>query len=390
MKSCNMGGQAVIEGVMMRYKNSVAVSVRKPDGSIRVGYMKYLSAAARHPFLKKPLIRGVVSFIDSLALGIKTLMYSANIFEEEAEDKDKTEEKRSQVVSESMKEKNTSKGEAAIMTGTVLFSLVISVALFVLLPYFVSSLITRVSDSVVLLAIVEGVIKVGIFIGYLSAISLMPDIKRTFMYHGSEHKCINCIESGKELNVDNVMASSKEHRRCGTSFIFFVLLISIIFCMFIRVKTWWLRLLIRLLIIPIIAGVSYEFIQWAGNTDAKIAYYLSKPGLWMQGITTKEPERDMVEVAIASVEHVFDWRKYQEDMRKNPNGEICTSGNGVCAENPYEISFEGASDTEFTSDVFKTGEIAEEITVEAPANEEGAVRKAVDENGKEVWVADQK
>lgn len=225
------------------------------------------------------------------------------------------------------------------MTGTVLFSLVISVALFVLLPYFVSSLITKFTDSTVLLAIVEGILKVGIFVGYMAVISLMPDIKRTFMYHGSEHKCINCIESGKPLTVDNVMASSKEHRRCGTSFIFFVLLISIIFCMFIRVKTWWLRLVIRLLIIPLIAGVSYEFIQWAGNTDSKLAYILSKPGLWMQALTTKEPERDMVEVAIASVEHVFDWKKYEADMAEEE-----LTGKSVCQvpvagrRDPYELS----------------------------------------------------
>ena len=341
MKSCKMGGQAVIEGVMMRYKNSVAVSVRKSDGSIRVGTMKYQSAAAKHPFLKWPLVRGVVSFVDSLSLGIRTLMYSANIFEEEAAEEEKN-KNQSKVVSESMKDKSTTKGEAALMTGTVLFSLVVSVALFVLLPYLISSLITRFSDSTVLLAIVEGIIKVGIFIGYLAAISLMPDIKRTFMYHGSEHKCINCIESGKELTVDNVMSSSKEHRRCGTSFLFFVLLISIIFCMFIRVKTWWLRLIIRLLIIPIIAGVSYEFIQWAGNTDSKLAYYLSKPGLWMQGLTTKEPERDMVEVAIESVEHVFDWRKYLYDMKNDPNfykeDDKKCAAKGVCSRDPYEIT----------------------------------------------------
>lgn len=344
-----MGGQAVIEGVMMRYKNSVAVSVRKADGSIRVGRMKYASASSRHPFFRWPIVRGVVSFVDSLALGIRTLMYSANIFEQDAmeegsqeQEEEKTQKKtskKSEVVSESMKDKNTTKGEAALMTGTVLFSLVISVALFVLLPYFVSSLITKYTDSTVLLAVVEGVIKVGIFIGYMAVISLMPDIKRTFMYHGSEHKCINCIESGKPLTVDNVMASSKEHRRCGTSFIFFVLLISIIFCMFIRVDTWWLRLVIRLLIIPLIAGVSYEFIQWAGNTDRKIAYILSKPGLWMQALTTKEPERDMVEVAIASVEHVFDWKKYEEDVRQEElTGQSICSVNAKDGRDPYELA----------------------------------------------------
>jgi len=354
MKSCKMGGQAVIEGVMMRYKNNVAVSVRKPDGDISVGYMKYSNAAARHPLFRKPLIRGVVSFVDSLALGIKTLMYSASIFEEEAPEEGKKQAEDAKVVTESMKGKGTTKGEAALMTGTVMFSLVISIALFVLLPYFVSSLITKFSDSTTLLAVVEGVIKVGIFIGYMAAISLMPDIKRTFMYHGSEHKCINCIESGKELTVDNVMSSSKEHRRCGTSFIFFVLLISIIFAMFIRVDAWWLRLVIRLLLIPVIAGVSYEFIQWAGNTDLKIAYILSKPGLWMQGLTTKEPTRDMVEVAIESVEHVFDWRKYLYDMKNDPdfykeNAAAC--GKDKCAVDPYEV------DPNSFKDLKKTGNI---------------------------------
>lgn len=341
MKSCKMGGQAVIEGVMMRYRNNVAVSVRKPDGNISVGYMKYANASVKHPWMGKPLIRGVVSFIDSLALGIKTLMYSASVFEEEAPEEGKVSGEDVQVVTESMKKKESSKSEAALMTGTVMFSLLVSVALFVLLPYFVSSFITRFSDSTFLLAVVEGVIKVGIFIGYMAVISLMPDIKRTFMYHGSEHKCINCIESGKELTVDNVMSSSKEHRRCGTSFIFFVLLISIIFAMFIRVDQWWLRLVIRLLLIPVIAGVSYEFIQWAGNTDAKIAYILSKPGLWMQALTTKEPERDMVEVAIESVEHVFDWRKYLDDMKNDPDfykdDTSCKPGKGTCVKDPYEV-----------------------------------------------------
>ncbi len=170
------------------------------------------------------------------------------------------------------------------------------------------------SDSSVLLAVIEGVLKLAIFIGYIAAISLMKDIKRTFMYHGSEHKCINCIESGHELTVDNVMASSKEHRRCGTSFIFFVLFISIIFFIFLHFDNRLLRIGMRLLLIPVIAGVSFEFIQWAGNSDSKLAAILSRPGMWIQGLTTKEPERDMVEVAIASVEAVFDWRNYLREQ----------------------------------------------------------------------------
>ena len=161
---------------------------------------------------------------------------------------------------------------------------------------------------------IEGVIKLGIFVGYIALISRMKDIKRTFMYHGAEHKCINCIEDGLPLTVENVMKSSKEHRRCGTSFIVFVLVLSIIFFIFIRVDNVWLRLLIRLLLVPVIAGVSFEFIKWAGNSNSKAARILSRPGMWMQGLTTKEPTPDMVEVGIASVEAVFDWKAYQEGI----------------------------------------------------------------------------
>ena len=198
----------------------------------------------------------------------------------------------------------------------MVIALIIAIALFVFLPYWVSDLIVKFTglESPTLLAIIEGIIKLAIFIGYVAVISKMEDIKRTFMYHGAEHKCINCIESGKELTVENVMASSKEHRRCGTSFVFFVLIISIIFFIFIRVDNRLLRIVIRLLLIPLIAGVSYEFIQWAGNSDSKIAAVLSKPGLWVQALTTKEPTPDMAEVGIASVEAVFDWRGYLREQ----------------------------------------------------------------------------
>ncbi|MCF0142370.1 MAG: DUF1385 domain-containing protein, partial [Parasporobacterium sp.] len=233
------------------------------------------------------------------------------------------------------KQSSQSKSDSAMMFGTVAISLVVAIAVFFILPLYASKGIMLLlhSDSTVLLAVIEGVLKLGIFIGYIAAISCMKDIKRTFMYHGAEHKCINCVESGKALTVDNVMESSKEHRRCGTSFIFFVLFISIIFFILIRVDTMWLRLIIRLLLIPVIAGVSFEFIQWAGNSDSKAAGVLSKPGLWIQGLTTKEPDRDMVQVAIASVEAVFDWKKYLEENFGEGNaadeGKCC----GTCGEN---------------------------------------------------------
>lgn len=309
MKSSNIGGQAVIEGVMMRHDEDIAVAVRRPDGQIEVGKSKYVSIAKKYKVLRLPIIRGVVSFISSLVIGLKTLTYSASFYEDDIE-------KEHGITDKAIDSTFKSKGETAVMAFTVVFALIIAIALFVILPYVISSLIlkfTHISSSI-LLAVIEGVVKLGIFIGYIAVISRMKDIKRTFMYHGAEHKCINCIESGKPLTVDNVMESSKEHRRCGTSFIVLVLVISIIFFIFIRVETFWLRLLIRLLLVPVIAGVSFEFIRWAGNSDSKAAAILSKPGMLMQGMTTKEPTRDMVEVGIASVEAVFDWEAYLEGM----------------------------------------------------------------------------
>lgn len=303
MKSSGIGGQAVLEGVMMRYKNDVAVAVRKPDGEITVDKRKTTSPKEKHKILGWPIIRGVTSFVVSLVEGVRTLMYSANFYE--ADTDGKSEEKET-----------GGKGEAVMMGGTVVVAVILAVALFLLLPYYAAAGIMWLlgSESTVLLAIIEGVLKLAVFIGYIVAISYMEDIKRTFMYHGSEHKCINCIETGHELTVDNVMEASREHRRCGTSFIFFVLIISIIFFIFLRFDNRLLRFIVRILLIPVIAGVSYEFIQWAGNTDSKVAAVLSKPGLLVQKLTTREPTRDMVEVAICSVEAVFDWRGY---LREN-------------------------------------------------------------------------
>ena len=308
-RSSNIGGQAVIEGVMMRHDEDVAVAVLRPDGEIEVGKSKYRNLTKKATAFGWPIIRGVVSFISSLILGIKTLTFSASFYEDDIE---KENGKLDKTIDSTFK----SKGESAVMVFTIVFALIIAIALFIVLPYVASSLILRFTNitSSALLAVIEGVIKLAIFIGYIALISKMKDIKRTFMYHGAEHKCINCIESGLPLTVDNVMKSSKEHRRCGTSFIFFVLFISIIFFIFIRVDTLWLRLVIRILLIPVIAGVSFEFIRWAGNSNSKAAAVLSRPGLWMQALTTKEPTPDMVEVGIASVEAVFDWKAYQEGI----------------------------------------------------------------------------
>ncbi len=313
MKYSGIGGQAVMEGVMMQNKDTYAVAVRTPDHKIDVKVSKRKNSKALDAVRKIPILRGVVSFVDSLYLGMSTLMYSASFFEDEEDEKEKTQNASLTAEEKAAKEAKEKKQEKAMLTGTVVLSLIIALALFFALPYFLSGIFRKVISSQMLIALIEGVIRLAIFIGYIAIISLTPDIKRTFMYHGSEHKCINCIEHGLELNVENVRKSSKHHKRCGTSFLLIVMLISILFFMFIRVDSKVLQLLLRLVLIPVIAGVSYEFIRLAGKYDNPVINILSVPGLWMQKLTTKEPDDEMIEVGIASVEAVFDWKKWQEE-----------------------------------------------------------------------------
>lgn len=296
MKYSGVGGQAVMEGIMMRNQERYAVAVRKPNGEMEIKVSDYKGPVKNKIIKELPIIRGVVSFIDSLYLGMSTLMYSASFFEEEEE------------------KEMTKKQENLLLGGTMFFSLVIALGLFFALPYFLSGLFEKMTDSTFLIAFLEGVIRLAIFILYIALVSLTKDIKRTFMYHGAEHKCINCIEHGLELTVENVRKSSKEHKRCGTSFLLIVMLLSILFFMFIQVDSKVYRLLLRFLLIPVIAGVSYELIRLAGRFDNWFVNLLSKPGLWMQALTTREPEDDMIEVGIAAVEAVFDWRTWQKEQ----------------------------------------------------------------------------
>lgn len=333
MRYSGIGGQAVMEGVMMRNGKKYAVAVRKPDHEIEVMVKKDSASIFDEKWNKVPMVRGVLNFIDSLVLGMSTLMYSASFFEDEEEDEkqnkrkasakekknEKTEKAGDTKSGENLTEAERTKAEAkekAIMGGTLVFSIVMAVAVFMILPYYLSQVFQRfVTDNANLVAIFEGVLRLVIFIGYILLISRMEDIQRVFMYHGAEHKCINCIEHGLDLNVENVRKSSKEHKRCGTSFLVFVVVISIILYLFIRVDSHAMRLIIRLLLIPVIAGVSYELLRAAGRTDNKLIQILSKPGLWMQGLTVKEPDDEMIEVGIASVEAVFDWETFVKEVR---------------------------------------------------------------------------
>lgn len=312
MKSSGIGGQAVIEGVMMKNKDRYAVAVRKPDNEIEVIVKECSNPAEKYRFLGWPVIRGVVNFIDSLVVGMSTLSYSASFYEDDEPDDDaKTKEKKRQKTKE-----QEAKEEKAMMTFTVILSIVMAVAIFMIAPYYVSRLFALFVKNDTAVIIIEGIVRLAFFIIYVKLISLMNDIKRVYMYHGAEHKCINCIEHGMELTVENVLKSSKEHKRCGTSFLLIVMCISIVFFMFIRVDSPVLRLVLRILLVPVIAGVSYEVLRLAGNSDSKFMDIVSRPGLWLQHLTTSEPDASMVEVAIASVEAVFDWRTYVENLKK--------------------------------------------------------------------------
>lgn len=349
MKYSNIGGQAVMEGVMMRNGEKYAVAVRTVDKEIVVKSDEYHSLIKNKKILALPIIRGVFSFVDSLVLGMKTLMYSADFFAEETSDELEErlakEEKKAQKKAAKLRQQGktqeaeqalesaradaeaerarlTKRADAAtdvedkkednslLMGVTVAFSIVISVALFMLLPYFLSRGLRYLTASETLISISEAILRLAIFLCYIVLISRMKEIQRTFMYHGAEHKCINCIEHGLELNVENVRKSSKEHKRCGTSFLLIVMVVSVVFFLFIRVSSPVWRVVIRLLLLPVIAGVSFEFIRLAGRYDNPLVNLLSKPGLCLQALTTKEPDDSMIEVGIASVEAVFDWKKY--------------------------------------------------------------------------------
>ena len=304
MKYSGIGGQAVMEGVMMRNGNQYAVAVRKPDKSIAVDVKN--TKDINNIWHKLPIIRGIVSFVESLTIGLSTLMYSASFFEDEEDAVDK-----SKLSSEELKK--LEKKEKAEMGGTLVLSFGLALLVFLALPYFISLGLNKFISSQAVIAFFEGLLRITIFIVYVAVISRMEDIKRTFMYHGAEHKCINCVESGKPLTVENVRQSTRFHKRCGTSFIFIVFIISVFVFMFISFDNIWLKLGARLLLIPVIAGISYEFIRLAGRYENGIVNIISKPGLWLQRLTVMEPDDQMIEVGIASVEAVFDWKKFLKE-----------------------------------------------------------------------------
>lgn len=321
-----IGGQAVLEGIMMKNKNEYSVAVRLPGGGISVERFEDNGVVSVDSVWRKvPLVRGVISFIESLSLGMKTLTYSSAFFEEE-------DKRTNQDVA--LEKRHGSKSESVVTGITIVISLLLAIGLFMVAPYFLSQVIGKYIQNNTLILVLEGVLRLTIFILYIVLISLMKDIKRVYMYHGSEHKCINCIENGLPLTVENVKKSSRFHRRCGTSFLLLVMLVSIILFFFIRVEAPLLRIGLRILLIPVIAGISYEILRFAGRYDNWFVKIISAPGVLMQHITTKEPTEDMIEVAIMAVEEVFNWKKFEKKhfsqeivkrKEKNEKGELVDS-----------------------------------------------------------------
>lgn len=300
-----IGGQAVLEGVMMKNKEKYAVAVRKPDGEIEVEVETYQGLAHGSKFKELPFIRGIFNFLDSLILGTRALNYSASFYEEE--------EGKETKFDKAMDKMSGGNGEKLLSGIATVISIMLAVGIFIVLPYFISSLFESFIRNRSLMAIIEGVIRIALFLLYVWGISAMKDIRRLYQYHGAEHKCINCIEKGRPLTVHNVMRSSRLHKRCGTSFIFFVMLVSIVLFFFIQVDNVAEKVILRILLMPVVAGISYEIIRLAGRTDNVFIKILSAPGMWIQRMTTREPDESMAEVAITSVEAVFDWKKYLQD-----------------------------------------------------------------------------
>lgn len=286
-----VGGQAVIEGVMMKGAEDIAIAVRKPDGEIVVKKEKLKSN--RKKISKIPILRGIFTFVDSMVMGVNALLYSADFVEVEEEGEKKKPSKLDEFL-----EKN-------IIWISVVISVAFSVGLFILLPTVLVGVFKRYTANTLILNGIEGIVRIVIFLGYILAISGMKDIKRVFEYHGAEHKSIFCYENGEELTVENVKKYGRLHPRCGTSFLFIVMIVSILLFSLFSWSGVLMRLLIRILLIPVVAGISFEIIKWAGKSQSKLSCIVSAPGMWLQKLTTREPDDKQIEVAVEALKNVL-------------------------------------------------------------------------------------
>ena len=306
-----IGGLAVLDGVMMRNRDRYAVAVRKEDGHVAVKVEHWHTLLEGSMLLRIPFVRGIFVFIDSMRLSLRAMGEAAEAPGSDTAAKSSGKKQKGKDSRRNDTARSAVEGILTILT--FVFSFALAIGLFVMLPYFLASMLVTYIRSESLLSVFEGLLRIVIFVLYILLISRLSDIRRMFGYHGAEHKCINCIESGQLLTVENVRTSSRLHKRCGSSFILFVMLVSIVLFFFIRVDSVPLRLLLRILLLPVVSGISYELIRLAGRSDHILVRVLSAPGFWMQHLTTREPDDDMIEIGIRSVEAVFDWRSYLHD-----------------------------------------------------------------------------
>lgn len=299
----SIGGQAVMEGVMMRGPKEIAIAVRKPDKEIIIEKRPISSVLQKSKILKLPIIRGCISFFESMITGVKALMFSAEFYDIDGEEY--TESK----FDKWLEEKLGDKIKDVVIYFSVILSLILSILLFFMLPNFIAELIAKMTSIQVdgtARTLIEGAVRMIIFLTYILLVSRMKDIQRVFMYHGAEHKTIHTYERGAELTIENARESSRLHPRCGTSFLIFVMIVSIIvFLVIPKGLAWWQRALFKILLLPVIAGISYEIIKFAGRHENWFTKLISKPGMWLQYITTREPDDSQLEVAIASLKAVL-------------------------------------------------------------------------------------
>ena len=303
LRTTYIGGQAVIEGVMMRGKKMYAMAVRTPDGTLAVEKKDIDDVFSRYKIFKYPIFRGIASFIQSLIIGTKIIMRSTQLAGLEEETEENAEPSKFEKALQKM---FGDKLTDVLIYISVAVSLVFSIGLFFVLPVFIGSLLRPILPGTWTLGIAEGIIRIAIFLLYLFLVSRMKEIKRVFQYHGAEHKTINCFEHGEELTVENVKKYTRLHKRCGTSFLLIVMIISMVVFFFIRTDTIWLRLVSRILLVPFVAGISYEVIRWAGRSDSPVVKIVSAPGLCLQKITTAEPDGSQIEAAIAAMKGVLE------------------------------------------------------------------------------------
>lgn len=293
----SIGGSAVMEGVMMRGPKEIATAVRKPDGEIEIDRRAVSSLVTKYHVNKIPVIRGVFAFFDSMISSIRALMWSAEFVDLEDDSESKFDKW--------LTEKFGDKVKDIVIYFSLFISVIFSVGLFFVLPHFITSLLENVIKSNLIKTLIEGVIRISIFLGYVLLASRMEDIRRVFQYHGAEHKTIFCYEAGLDLTVENARGMSRLHPRCGTSFLVYVMIISIILFSFVSWGNMWIRLGMKLLLLPVVAGISYEIIRWAGRSKNKVVCVISRPGMWLQNITTREPDDSQLEVAIESMKAVL-------------------------------------------------------------------------------------